>query len=114
MRRAHLMLLAAMAHSTRLFSILATLVLAGCASPFPIKDEQGAIAIAKQVCISRVATEWYRGAPVWKAILWDNHWQVSGTPANESSRPNGGNIVIDIPVDGPAPKDCNISFSDGI
>lgn len=87
-----------------------------CATTFPVRSADIAIAVAQQVCLKY-------GGPLldedmnkttirnampslrWNATLRNQHWHVDTLPSVVAGT-NDHLLVVDIPIEGPAPKEC--------
>jgi len=88
--------------------------------PFPIKSPEDAISVAKAVCIAYgkpLSDEDQNQTTIkdamtslqWNAKLEGNLWHVDTTPSIVAGT-NDHLLIVDIPVNGPAPKQCTQSL----
>ena len=92
------------------------IVAAACAAPFPIAGSDDAIAMAQDICLkygpplldedmNRTAIRDAMPSFKWGARLEGSHWLVDTMPS-VVAKTNAHLLVVDIPLNGPAPKRC--------
>jgi len=94
----------AMRHRVRLISILGVLLLCGCASQFPVRDEKMAVAVGQKACPASKMTE---------AFLDGDSWNVYGQSAANSQGFSGYEWHATFAENGPAPTQC-LRYTRGI
>src|SRR5437762_10798291 len=96
-----------MRFSTCLAAFLCLSGIEGCATEFPIRDAQGAINIAKNVCGNKVDP-----SLKWQAD-WDSKRQIWVADTALSIRKSGDPLwYVEIPVNGPHPSFCDQALYD--